>query len=47
MVAQMETESVLVHTLWLFGAALASACVAFGIVVWMIARRGHPKLAGY
>jgi hypothetical protein len=47
MVAQMETESILAHTLWLFGATFLGVCAAFGLVIWMIARRGHPKLAGY
>ena len=38
--AQMETESILAHTLWLFGATFAAVALAFGLVVWWIARRG-------
>ena len=46
MAAQMETESILAHTLWLFGATALAVGVTFGLVVWMIARRGQQsKLA--
>jgi hypothetical protein len=40
MTAQMETESVLAHALWLFAGALAAVVVAFAAVVWWIVRRG-------
>jgi hypothetical protein len=40
LVAQIETESILSHTLWLFGGTMAGVSVAFGLVVLWIARRG-------
>jgi hypothetical protein len=39
LVAQMETESILAHALWLFLGALAAVVVAFALVVWWIVRR--------
>jgi hypothetical protein len=41
----METESILASTLWLFAATVAGVGAAFGIVVWSIARRG-PASSG-
>lgn len=38
--AQMETESILEHTLLLFGATFAAVGVSFGVVVWWLVRRG-------
>jgi len=38
--ARMETESILAHTLLLFGAAAGAALAALAVVVWWIARRG-------
>jgi hypothetical protein len=46
--AEMETESILAHTLWLFVGTFAGVVAAFGLVVWLIARRGpHPGLHRY
>jgi hypothetical protein len=36
----METESILSHTLWLFGITFLAVAVTFGSVVWWIMRRG-------
>ena len=36
---QMEAESTLAHTLWLFGGTLVGVGAAFALVVWAIARR--------
>ena len=38
---QLETESILVTTLLLFGWTVAAAAATFGLVVWWIARRGR------
>jgi len=41
--ARIETESILAHTLLLFGATACAALAALGLLVWWIARRGaHP-----
>ncbi len=40
MVASMDTESILSHTLWLFGAAALAVAITFGSVVLWIMRRG-------
>jgi hypothetical protein len=37
----LETESILLTTLMLFGSTIAAAALAFGLVVWWIARRGR------
>ena len=38
---RLETESILVTTLMLFGWTVAAAAATFGLVVWWIARRGR------
>jgi hypothetical protein len=40
MVASMETQSILSHTLQLFGATALAVVITFGSVVWWIMRRG-------
>jgi hypothetical protein len=40
MMASMDTESILSHTLWLFGATALAVAITFGSVVWWIMRRG-------
>jgi len=46
MTAEMESQSILSHTLWLFGATILAVAAVFGLVVWTIARRGDtPKFA--
>jgi hypothetical protein len=40
MVASMDTESILSHTLWLFGATALAVAITFGSVVLWIMRRG-------
>jgi hypothetical protein len=45
--AEMETESILAHTLLLFGATCLSVVAVFGLVIWSIARQGTPKSARY
>ena len=37
----LETESILLTTLMLFGSTIAAAALMFGLVVWWIARRGR------
>ena len=37
--AQMESESILAHTLWLFGGTAVGVALAFGLVVLVIRRR--------
>jgi hypothetical protein len=37
---RMEASSILVRTLLLFGSTLLAAAVAFGLVVWWVARKG-------
>jgi hypothetical protein len=38
--AQMETESILAHALLLFAATALAVVAAFGLVIWLIVRRG-------
>ena len=38
--AQIETESILAHALWLFAAAALAVVAAFAGVIWWIMRRG-------
>jgi hypothetical protein len=37
---QMEAESILYTTLILFGSTIVAAAVTFGIVIWLVVRRG-------
>ena len=37
----LDTESILLTTLMLFGSTIVAAALAFGLVVWWIARRGR------
>jgi len=39
---RMEASSILARTLLLFGSTILAAVVAFGIVVWWVARKGGP-----
>jgi hypothetical protein len=39
--AHMEPESILRHTLMLFGATIVAAAAAFALVIWWIARKGR------
>jgi hypothetical protein len=39
--AHMETQSILVHTLALFGSMVMLAAFTFGIVIWLVMRRGR------
>jgi hypothetical protein len=43
--AQMETQSILYRTLWLFGATFIAVAAAFGFVIWWVLRRGGPERA--
>jgi hypothetical protein len=38
---QMEAESILRHTLLLFGATIAAAGATFAVVIWWVVRRGR------
>lgn len=38
--ARMETQSILYRTLWLFGATFVAVAITFGIVIWLVMRRG-------
>lgn len=40
----MEPDSILYSTLWLFGAAFLLAAVAFGVVIWRVARHGREDV---
>ena len=41
MEARMETESILYHTLWLFGGTFAAAMAMLALVVWWVSRKGR------
>lgn len=46
--ARMETQSILYHTLWLFGAATLLAAATFGVAIWWVAVRGvRTRAAGH
>ena len=38
--AQMDPQSILYRTLWLFGATFVAVAMAFGLVIWWVFRRG-------
>lgn len=38
--ARIDTQSILYRTLWLFAATAVAVALAFGVVIWMIMRRG-------
>jgi hypothetical protein len=38
--AEMDPQSILYRTLWLFGATFVAVAVAFGVVIWWVMRRG-------
>jgi len=43
--AQMETQSILYRTLWLFGATFIAVAVAFGaLIVWVLKRPTTPEV---
>jgi hypothetical protein len=42
MQVQMETQSILAHTLLLFGSMIVAAFLAFAGVIWWVARSGQP-----
>jgi hypothetical protein len=44
MEARMQTESILYHTLWLFGGSFISAIVALAAVLWWVSRRGRSAV---
>ncbi len=41
MEARMQTESILYHTLWLFGGSFISAMVALAAILWWVSRSGR------
>ncbi|HEV8317352.1 MAG TPA: hypothetical protein VGQ10_08075 [Vicinamibacterales bacterium] len=41
--AQLETESILVRTLVLFGWTIVAAALAFALVIWWMARKGRES----
>ena len=41
MEARIQTESILYHTLWLFGGSFISAMVALGAILWWVGRSGR------
>ena len=41
MEARMQTESILYHTLWLFGGTFAAAMAMLALVVWWVSRKGR------
>ena len=40
--ADMDAQSILYRTLWLFGATFVAVAVAFVVVIWWVMRRGKP-----
>src|SRR5262249_43748713 len=38
--AQMETQSILYRTIWLFGGTLVAVGITFALVIWWVVRRG-------
>jgi hypothetical protein len=44
--AHIATESILQQTLLLFGSTIAAAALAFGLVIWWVARRGGATKMG-
>jgi hypothetical protein len=42
--AQMDPQSILYRTLWLFGATFIAVAVAFALVIWWVIRRGTPPV---
>jgi len=42
--ARMDPESILYRTLWLFGATFVAVAIAFGLVIWWVARRGSTAV---
>jgi hypothetical protein len=38
--ARMETQSILYRTLWLFAGTVLAVAVTFGVVIWLVVRRG-------
>ena len=41
MEARMDTESILYHTLWLFGGTFVAAMAMLALVVWWVSRKGR------
>jgi hypothetical protein len=44
--ANMDAQSILYRTLWLFGATFLTVAAAFVIVIWWVMRRGRTRPAG-
>jgi hypothetical protein len=42
--AQMDPESILYRTLWLFAATFVAVAAAFGVVIWWVIRRVPPTV---
>jgi len=42
---RIETQSILYRTLWLFGATLAAAALAFIAAIWLVRRAGSRRAA--
>jgi hypothetical protein len=40
----MEPDSILYSTLLLFGATIILAAIAFGVVIWRVARHGRDEV---
>lgn len=41
MEARMEPQSILYHTLWLFGGTFMAAMVVLALIIWWVSRRGR------
>jgi hypothetical protein len=41
--ARMQTQSILYRTLWLFAATFGVVAVGFGVVIWLVLRRGSRR----
>ena len=43
---RMDAQSILYHTLWLFGGAFVAAVLALALIVWLTVRRGRRQALG-
>jgi hypothetical protein len=43
---RVETQSILYRTLWLFAATFIAVALMFGLLIWLIVRRGHQASTG-
>jgi hypothetical protein len=41
MEARMQTQSILYHTLWLFGGTFVTAMTVLALIVWRVSRKGR------